>query len=413
MTRRALLAVALVVSGCRTEPPPSPTPTASASPPLVAKAPYPAPHLAPARFAYTGGAFLRAPRVVTMTFAADDRATVERLERFGDVVTTTEWWKTVTRDRCAAPGDCIGTGAGGGHVRLADTLTRDVTTADLALLLLRALDDGRAPRPTADSLYLLYLPPGIRPVGIAPFCEPSAPRAYHANLGPVSGTDVTPAFAVVVRCSDESEAVAAASHEILEAVGNPHPGVARGGFQLELRAGATDAFGAAGLELVDPCVLVTQNDNRTFESGYVLQRAWSDTAAAAGHDPCVPSRPGRYVGAAPDRYEIQINEGHPEERLTLTAFSDEPGADFALSAHDLTEVRGGVRTVDLDLDRHVVNNGTEVHLKVTYRQRPPGAVWLTTVAIVATVGVRSSMWPLRVTMPKAPARNPQPKGSSS
>src|SRR5262245_60483728 len=57
------------------------------------------------RVEYLGGRFLRHPTVHTVTFTTDDPEVAARLERFGDAITSSSWWREVTAGYCAAH-DC-------------------------------------------------------------------------------------------------------------------------------------------------------------------------------------------------------------------------------------------------------------------------------------------------------------------
>jgi hypothetical protein len=79
------------------------------------------------------------------------------------------------------------------------------------------------------------------------------------------------------RCSGEAELTAAASHEIVEATTNPDP--ARRGFAF-VQSSLNLGFTAAGVEPADPCGLITMDRHWMSESGFTVQRAWSNRAAA-------------------------------------------------------------------------------------------------------------------------------------
>src|SRR5689334_13957013 len=87
------------------------------------------------RAEFRGGAFIRHPRVVTITFAGDDPQLVARLQRFGSTIARTPWWRMVADGYCARPGDCVGEGQGGTSVVLDEVLPQDVHAVELSAIL--------------------------------------------------------------------------------------------------------------------------------------------------------------------------------------------------------------------------------------------------------------------------------------
>ena len=68
-----------------------------------------------------------------------------------------------------------------------------------------------------------------------------------------------------------------------------------------------------GGEVGDLCVSYRGDDSYT-ESGYVVQRSWSNKAAAASHNPCVPapdpsSQPYFNVAPGSNQDQIQLKVG--------------------------------------------------------------------------------------------------------
>lgn len=344
------------------------------------------------RVVYRGGLFLRRPRIVTITFIGDDPALVSRLERFGDTIIHTDWWRAVTEGYCAEPGDCVGEGQTGSHVRLAVKLPAAVRDADVEALLARELKAHRFGPTDPDTLLLVYLPGGITLSNafVPHYCS-GGPRALHRAL---RMDQDRVAYAILPRCGDEAELTAAASHEILEAVTNPDP--SRRGFAFE--QGAVNlGFTAAGVEPVDPCGLITMDGHRTTERGFVVQRAWSNRAASLGRDPCVPARVGRpYVTLVPREPTVRLPREGMSSTIALEAAADRTVPGWAVSAFDLTGYQDGEPCVEVSLDRSQVVAGQTLNLTITARKR--NARRLCIVGVVSTLGVHSYMWPVAVVM---------------
>lgn len=343
------------------------------------------------RVAYQGGPFLRNPRIVTITFEGDDPPLVKKLERFGDVITRTDWWHTVVDGYCTDSGDCIGEGRPGRHVRLAKALPAEMDDAEVSALLEGEVEAGRLGSLDRDTLLVLYLPPAVafRDALVDRYC-PKGPRALHSALR--LGNRTVP-YAVIPRCGDFDQLTAAASHEIVEATTNPDP--AARGFAFAL-SGATLGFTAAGVEPVDPCGLLTLDGHRFREGDFVVQRAWSNRAASLGRDPCRPSPEERpYAVLVPRTPTVRLAAEGDSTRVVLDATTDRPTGPWAVSAFDLTGDHDEEQYVDAYLDRSSVSKGEVATLTITLRKRSPPE--LVVVGVVSTVAGRPHVWPLAVT----------------
>lgn len=340
------------------------------------------------RAGFLGGPFVRRPRIVTVTFAADDPAIAGRLRRFGATIARSSWWRDAVDGYCDTGGTCIEDAAGDRAVVLDDPLPADVHAVDVSALLRRHAAAGRFGVLDRESVLLVYLPAGVRlrDAYVPAYCG-DGPRAFHRSLrldGMVVG------YAVMPRCGDEALLTGSASHELVEMVTRPDP--SRPGFAFTLEAPAR-GFTAAGTGVVDPCGLVTA-DTDVVESGFVVRRVWSNRAAAAGQDPCRPSPGDRpYVALAPDRQVVRLVNPGDSVTLSLLAASDRPITTWSVQAIDLTGRQQGDRYVDLDLDRATVAPGDQATLRVTLRAIPPVRE---VIGLVSTHDGVDHLWPLEV-----------------
>jgi hypothetical protein len=344
------------------------------------------------RTVYLGGPFLRNPEATTVTFGGEEPELVGRLEAFGDIITQTSWWREVVNDYCLSPDDCIGDGRAGYHVRLDRKLPAQVRDVDIELVLEDESRAGSLSRLGREALVLVYLPAKVvlRDAFHPHYCR-GGPRAYHRMLRLERASF---AYAVVPRCGDEAELTSAASHEILEATTNPDP--QNRGFAIEPVVDNA-GFTAAGLEPVDPCGLVTMDRHRTIESGFVVQRAWSNRAARAGHNPCVPSRPeSPYLAFVPRKPTVRLAYEGATARIELEAASDRAVGWWAVSAIDQTGKQEGRRYVDVKLDRARVAAGDVAVLTLRAVKLHPRRMSI--VGVVSTLGPHSHMWPILVSM---------------
>jgi hypothetical protein len=170
--------------------------------------------------------------------------------------------------------------------------------------------DAGAPDPTwppatvgangqAQTIYALYIPPSTAvtdPGTGTSFCSLGG-FGYHDE---VFAGSVGVAFAVTLQCPSVTVAAneETAAHELVEAATDPYVESTDLGYvHFDADHVAWDLYTQFNDELADAC----QNwqDSYEQESGsfpYWVQRSWSNTAAVAGHDPCVPAAAGAYHG---------------------------------------------------------------------------------------------------------------------
>lgn len=342
------------------------------------------------RVEYLGGPFIRRPRVVTITFAGDSAGLVARLERFGEGVTRTNWWRTVSAEYCAKAGDCIAEGQPGIAVRLDETLPADVHPDELDERLIVHAKAGRLGTIDADTLLLVYLPKGVtlRDASGQRYCE-GGRRGMHRALR-IDKHAV--GLALVPRCGDEATLTGTASHEILEVATNPD--AARRGFAFKPQA-ATDPFLTAGVEPVDPCVLLLRGKNRATEHGRTMQRAWSNRAAAEGRDPCVPHvGDDPFVALVPEQPSVHLKTPGEHVHVTFEAAASDEVRGWKVSVIDLSGTQDAAHYVDVALDRAYVLPGQRVTLTIVLRKRPPQG--RSVVGLVSSVGQSEYLWPLAV-----------------
>lgn len=347
------------------------------------------------RVEYLGGPFLRHPRVVTITVAGDDAALVSRLERFGEAVTRSGWWREVTDGYCVRPGDCIGQGRPAHAAQLVEPLPDRVSDADVADLLAAAAGAGTFGELDSDTILLFYLPDGVNFIDAVSgrYCD-DGPRALHSALD-VNDTRI--AYAVVPRCGDAADLTASASHEILEATTNPDP--ARRGFAFRGGA-ASGAFTAAGVEPADVCGLIAPDGRVVVDGGFAVQRAWSNRAAALGHDPCVPAPEGPYRALIPREPAIRLSTIDATATLALDATADRATPNWRIIAVDLTATHGKPRCVEARLDQSTVDTGDTVGLTVTLRHPPPRDVC--TLGLVSSRNGTDNIWPVTISVTPGP-----------
>lgn len=233
------------------------------------------------------------------------------------------------------------------------------------------------PLPNNNTVYMLWTPDGVV-ISDAPSNQKGC-KSFYAIHFPWHKDGGADTVAVVPRCawSDLDAGWTPLdhlskhmSHEIAEAVSDPGYAFTDGGFASSayvFRGSNTlppwqqsiYSFSPTGGEIGDLC-----EASYIRERGYLLQRVWSTTAAAAAGDPCVPARSEPYinVAAAQDWYSAV-----PGERVlipltgwatgTTASWSVNPHPHYYPTARQLT----ATFTSDAGTDaagKYLLNNGT-------------------------------------------------------
>jgi hypothetical protein len=279
-------------------------------------APYPAvtPTDVP-QVADAGGPVMATPKVVPIFYASDDTATVTSLKDFLSKLPGSAWWKGWNEE--------YGVGAVtiAPPVVLRDTLPAYWDDSQIQADLTTRLTNGDPafPAPDANTLYAYFFPSGVTITlngtpdptdggafdagsGLGDSCKGFG--GYHDNItlnappdGGAGGTDV--AYAVVPRCPSFGSLMGLdaitgpASHEIAEAVTDPFPST-NPAFSNVDTAHFYWSRALGGGEVGDMCA---QEETVNFTTWpdlkpYVVQRIWSNKAAKAGTDPCLPTPMG-------------------------------------------------------------------------------------------------------------------------
>jgi len=363
----AFLVSVILIAGCSSQASSAPAPASSPAfeaPPEVPAAPapptFPAPHPDPPRVVSSGGPVLATPRLVPVFFEGDDLE--PRIEEFLHALASSTYWTATTKE--------YGVGALSVAPSVVTADAPPATDADLRAWL------GKQPGADASTVFVVFYPPSA-PLDVHGKKSCEAFDGYHLARPAKAGPPVI--YAVVSRCETGSKALdavtAAASHEIVEAATDPF-------YEDDPAfASADDAHAAWTLatvgEVSDMCALEPQAAGRLV-GDFMVQRSWSNAAAAAGHDPCVPAVPGPFFSALPVLDEsVSLDTGSStlatkgvrvavgETRtIDIALYSDAPTGAWQVSARDGSALFGGAKELELSFDRTTGNNGDVLHLTV-------------------------------------------------
>jgi hypothetical protein len=286
---------------------------------------YPSQHHPIPEITYNGGAILNHIRIVTITFTGNPHR--DGFRGFDHFISGSDWWKQTAGGYCVDGGPnagCVGTGttaapdgaawmpdgstddAGDGHldVELAyDFAGQGITDNDVQTWLTNHLAAGDFPAGDSQTVYAIYFPSttsisdGNGGVSCVNFL------GYHSEAAITVQPGVV-AYAVLPYCDfgqgdlvNYQWATLAASHELNEAATDPHPGTDTAFYLFTNDAWVANSIGGGG-ENGDMCMHVNYDLGQTYdESGYNVQRIWSNQAAGASKQPCQPWTPTYHSAA--------------------------------------------------------------------------------------------------------------------
>lgn len=369
---------------------------------------YPAKHAAAPKIITYGGPVLAAPKVYPVFFKGDNAAIVGSITDFYNKVGPSDYWKATVTEYG------VGALSAAPAIQLGDADPAPGNTSDdqIQTWLAGKLNANDPAFPTADASTIIALnyPTGTS-IDLQGSKSCNSFLGYHSNLtldAAHGNKDV--AYIVIPRCSQQSTGMNeldsvtdTGSHELVEAATDPYP-------QTDGAYGQCDnnhlywMVALGGGENADMCA---QNYNAAYKDpqiGYVVQRAWSNKAATASHDPCVPAAAGVYFNSAPLLNDtinyniygqtIKLKGVHIPVGSTgiveIDLFSDAKTGPWDVEAHDMNEFFGGAPTLQFAFDAAGGQNGQKLHLSITPTKANKGKS--ETFIVISTQGNRQNAW---------------------
>ncbi len=356
--------------------------------------PFPAPFSAPPQVTNSLGPILAAPRFVPVFFAGDDANTVAAATDFLSKVGATDYWKTAGMEYGVGPAtstDAVMLPMSSlSSIRTTSANTIDDSAIQNWLAGMLNADNPAVPAADANTVYVLFFPSQIT-ITIASFGGQTSASCqtfggYHSDLSLNSAHQgINVSYAVIPRCSSFGDlngidaVTGTTSHEIMEASTDPYPTSNPAWAQVD--NGHLDwEFVLGGGEVGDMCAQDPAAFTKFDGLDYVVQRIWSNKAANAGHDPCVPALPGEvYFNASPETIDqIPLNFGPggsllldgvnipvgSSKTIALDLFSDaDTGGPWDVQVQDASGMAGGGQ-LGLSLDHASGQNGDKLQLTI-------------------------------------------------
>jgi hypothetical protein len=301
---------------------------------------------------------LAAVDFVTVSFA--DTPIDSSISAFGDWLVTSSYWSTVGKDYGVGPGTHH-------HVHLTDTTPHSVADPDIASYVDDKIAAGALPG-GPQSVYTVFLS------GAATVSDAPNAAGWHSR------SPAGHAYAVILAgCSSDLSQIFAeytfvSAHELIEAATDPSP---PSGYD----------FGFGESEVADLC------NQPLTQNGYTLPTIWSNSAAAQGGDPCVPSSGLPYIDADPSPARLTVASASGSSAVvTLTGWSTALVGDWLLEVSVSGQAAGSLKATLDPASTDLVNNGTSVKVTVTTDgSAPPGSSAVVQVTSFAPSGAVQSI----------------------
>jgi hypothetical protein len=384
---------------------------------------YPAPHPAPPQVVSGGGVVLQHPKIVPIFFADYDATLQAGATDFVTQLALLQSYTTATLSEYGVAGLTAGTPIILTEDAPVGTAAAPYDDSSIESWLASKLTSNDSQFGTADpnTIYTVFFPAstiislGQDMSGQASLsCQDFG--GYHNNIDLAAGGDDAGAdagtqpiaYAVIPSCTNFHNLsgidmiTGAASHEIAEASSDPFPAETLTGFSDVDQNHVVWDFVLGGGEIGDMCAQYPDAFFKPTGFDYFVQRIWSNAAALAGHDPCVPVDATVYFNSAaslPDMVTLPFGGGIATQgvkvltgdtaTVEIDLFSD--GATTGPWTVTATEPTMGTATsLDLSLDRSSGVNGEKLHL--TIKTVTPNSYGLSVFLLTSTLGTQTTYW---------------------
>jgi hypothetical protein len=397
---------------------------------------YPAEHSPLPQVTSLGGPVLATPKVVPIFFPGFSFRT--ELVDFSAKLGKSAYWKAVASEY--GVGELTALTA----IDVADAPAAIITDADIQAWL-ESRFDGTHPEfgttPVEGAIYTLFYPAATTIyLGNAPTPTPDGgadsgatdggadsgatdggarqPRAqascksfggYHQDVK-VKGVSV--AYAVIPQCTKFGPltgldvVTGTPSHEWVEAATDPYP-IGNPAYSTVDDAHLSWQFALGAGEVGDMCAQYDSSFYKDTEIGYTVQRSWSNAAATAGAEPCVPAPPGAtpYFNTAPIlKDDVSLAFGVTKgvtvpvgksKTIELDLFSSAATSGpwtVEVAASGAGGGGAGTPPVSFSLDTTSGQNGDKVNLTITANAATTSRIGGSIFVITSTLGTEKHYW---------------------
>jgi hypothetical protein len=328
------------------------------------------------RIVDSGGPTLTTPVVQAVFFAGESPAKMALLDDFFNKLVGSAYWAATTSEYDVGPLTVAPA------VTLAEKALDVVHDAGIRGWLADAITTKKLPPPIPGEVYILYYPSGTTVIDDAGGVSCKDYGGYHTDMV-VNGQVI--AFAVLPHCdsysahlapgdvvSGDALITALTSHELIEAVTDPEFSNGPAYQVLDDAHVAWQEFLIGG-ETGDTCEQQPGAFVLDPGLGFMVQKTWSNAAAAAGHDPCVPAD-SPYIGVFPrlplvdvsgtGRLAVLVPLDHTVT-IPLDFVGEDPaGPAWTVKALDHSTLWGGPQQLELSIDKSTGKHGDVATLTI-------------------------------------------------
>jgi hypothetical protein len=347
-----------------------------------------------------GGPVIKNPVLQSITFPGYDM--VSQMDDFVAQIGSTAFWE-------AAVGEYgVGAPTAQKPVHLLSAAPTSIDDSEIQTWLAQQITGGTSGlmAPSANAIYVISYP-ATTTVTLQGATSCTTFGGYHNSVA-VGATEV--AYAVVPECTFMNMTTldtitASASHELIEAVTDPHPltttptyaSIDQNHLYMQVLLG--------GGEIGDLCAQWQSSFFMPSGFTYTVQRPWSNAAAKAGRDPCQPEPPGEvFFNSVPlltDTVSIayqnqtfstlgaSIGVG-ASKTVPVQLYSEGPIGPWKVNAVALNS-QGITNDLTFVWDKTSGQNGDTLHLTITVATIDPtvgGDFFL----IESTIGSTTNAW---------------------
>ncbi len=149
-------------------------------------------------------------------------------------------------------------------------------------------------------------------------------------------------------------------------------------------------------ELADLCEYYAVSEN----NNYVAQRIWSNKAAAAGTQPCVPSFGEPYAAVSPSPDGVITLEPNQKIEITLSGWTDVPTQPFSINAENYgPSLLMATFNPTYSLSTDTLQNGQTAKLTISVPAGTPSGSVGQVVIYAGLSDDNFGYWPLLVAVP--------------
>lgn len=331
-----------------------------------------------------GGNRIGHPQIVVITYADDPNR--DEAEAYNAWMAHSTWLTAVGREYGITGADVLA------NVRFTTNAPTMTSSAEIERFLANGIQNGTLPRPMTalgDALYVVYFP-ATTTITLTSFGQTSTScvefAGYHESFA--VGTE-TAAYAAIPSCPDSGMdptqlLEVSTSHELIEAATDAHPDHEPA---FQFAQDSQSAWLVLGGEVADLCIGEDYIDGTRWAA-----RVWSNAAALAGTDPCIPIDPTRTyfnVSSSPD--QIRVAAAGDTVTFPIVGWSTGRVADWTLQLAPTGTLMAPMRVTPTRM-----NNGRTGTVTVNVPRDAPSGSYVGVLVYSMRSPSDFHVWPLAV-----------------